>query len=92
MKSEKMLIGLLLGVAAGATLGILFAPDNGSNTRKKLSNSGEDFMDDLKEKFDGFMKTAKDKLANAKTESEDMWDNGKAKAQDFKKEVKNVIN
>lgn len=91
MKTEKLLISVLLGVAAGATLGILFAPDNGSNTRKKLSNSGEDFMDDMKEKFDGFLKTAKEKLANAKNEGEDIWDNGKAKGQDMKKEVRNAL-
>ena len=91
MKTEKILLGVLVGIAAGATLGILFAPDNGSNTRKKLSNSGEDFMDDMKERFDVFLKVAKDKLAIAKNEGEDMWDNGKAKAQDFKKDVKNAM-
>lgn len=37
MKTNKTVIGILGGVAVGATLGILFAPDKGSNTRKKPS-------------------------------------------------------
>ena len=36
MKAGKVFLGVLAGVAAGAVLGILFAPDKGSKTRKKI--------------------------------------------------------
>lgn len=35
MDTGKVLLGILAGLATGAVLGILFAPDKGSDTRKK---------------------------------------------------------
>ena len=55
MKSGKVLLGVLAGVAAGALLGILFAPEKGTSTRKKILGKGEDYADGLKEKFNEFV-------------------------------------
>ena len=66
MDTGKILVGVLAGLAAGAVLGVLFAPDKGSLTRKKICKKGEDMTDDLKEKFDEFLNNISEKFDKAK--------------------------
>ena len=59
-------MGILAGVAAGALIGILFAPDKGTETRKKIVEKGEDYVDGLKEKINGLIDDVTKKVDGTK--------------------------
>ncbi len=61
MKSGDVFLGVLAGVAAGALMGILFAPEKGSRTRKHIANKADGYADDLKEKFEDMVDGLNDK-------------------------------
>ncbi|HXU28440.1 MAG TPA: YtxH domain-containing protein [Bacteroidia bacterium] len=86
MSSGKLVLGALAGLAAGAVLGILFAPDKGSKTRAKLMSKGEEYADSLKEKYDELVDT----ITSKAEEVEKMAEKGKAKYDEVKKDVKHA--
>ena len=83
MKSGKILLGLLAGVAIGATLGIIFAPDKGSATRKKISKKRDELTEELENKFDKFVDNITEKFETVKDEAASMARKGEHKAESF---------
>ena len=91
MSTGKVLLGVLAGAAAGTLLGILFAPEKGVTTRKRILDKGVDYEDDLKYYFYEFMDSLKGKAETAKEEGKDLIDKGKTKYDEAKKEVKHAV-
>ena len=78
MKS-KFITGLLLGAAAGVVLGILFAPNKGSETRKKLAKKGGNLRDDIK-----------DKLKDIRAEAEELIQKGKDSGEKIRSTIEEL--
>jgi gas vesicle protein len=87
MDSGKLVLGVLIGVTVGATLGILFAPDKGSTTRQKIVDRGEGYADDVKEKLDEFISSITGRFEKAKEEATEFASKVKKNYNETKKET-----
>ena len=75
MNANKVLMGVLGGVAVGAVEGILFAPAKGTKTRKRIMKKGNNLKKDLKNKLENVYNTVT-------TKYEDVLDQAKEFATD----------
>lgn len=91
MTSGKVLAGVFAGIAIGATLGILLAPDKGSVTRKKISDKGIDYKDTLMYLFYELMDTVKEKSGAFKEEGNNIVNQGKTKFDDATEAIKQAV-
>jgi gas vesicle protein len=90
MKANKIALGVLGGIAAGAALGILFAPAKGADTRKKIQQKGNDCADDLKNKLDNISDVLKDNYEKMFQDGKNRFADGKSKFDAVKNEIKNA--
>jgi gas vesicle protein len=82
MKTRQLLLGALIGLTAGAVIGILFAPKKGSVTRRFISQKGNVYVDDLKERFNESLKTVNQKIDSLKDEVKSMVKKGLIKTDE----------
>ena len=87
MSTGKVLLGVLAGVAVGAALGIIFAPDKGSATRKKISKKSDQFADELVGKFNEFIEGLNEKFGNFIKETARKGKDEKIEVEDTEAEV-----
>ena len=91
MSSGKVLLGVLAGIAVGALVGTLLAPEKGSDTRQKLADKGDDLLEDFKGQFGDLISSLKDKFDQKVEEAEGVVSKGKSKYNEAKNEFKNSM-
>jgi gas vesicle protein len=73
--SNKVVLGILGAMAAGVVIGLLIAPEKGSDMRKKIGKTARDWSDNLghmftrgKQAADDIMNEAKDRVRSTADE------------------------
>ena len=81
----KSLPGVLVGLAVGAVIGILLAPESGNKTRKRISSESDSFFKDLQDQLQSGLDNIKsqynDYVDAAADKSNDLVGKAKRKAK-----------
>lgn len=90
-KSAALFLTFIAGVAAGTLVGVLYAPDEGKNTRDKISFQ----LDRYREKLLAMLSNLKDQselpVSAAKTEGERIISDTKAEAEKLLSDVEALM-
>ena len=88
MRSGKVVLGAVVGVAAGAVLGLLFAPGKGAAIRKKMAQKGTDYVEDVQENLSEYIDGATEEYDSIKKGAADFVDKAKKNAASMAKAVR----
>ncbi|TVR77481.1 MAG: YtxH domain-containing protein [Saprospirales bacterium] len=93
--SEKGILAFLAGLATGATLGILFAPRSGEETRKIITDKADEYSDQAKQQVDEMIKAGKKEILKAQKKAmeavEEVTKNFKEAEEALSDEVKGKV-
>jgi gas vesicle protein len=90
-KNTGLLVAFVSGIAVGATLGILYAPDEGKNTRDKLAFKLSKYREKLTELINNLSNNGEGVLNTAKAESQKVVADTKEKAERMLADVDALI-
>lgn len=90
-RGSSNLLAFVLGAATGAVLGILYAPDKGSNTRDKLSYQLDKYKKQLEDLLEDLVNGKVEISSMAKEESKKVVSDARRKAEQLLTDVDDLI-
>ena len=90
-KSSRSFWAFVVGAAAGAIVGILYAPDKGENTRNKLYYQLNKYRDQLKELINDIVDGKEVIETTAKSEGKKVVQDAKIKAEKLLEDVEKML-
>jgi gas vesicle protein len=89
--SGNSLLAFLIGAAAGSLIGILYAPDKGSNTRDKLTYRLHKYRKSLEELIDDLINENDATFSEAKSHGEKVVNDAREKAERLLEDVDELL-
>jgi gas vesicle protein len=90
-KSSRSFWAFVVGAAAGAVVGILYAPDKGENTRSKLYYQLNKYRDQLKQLINDIVDGKEVIETSAKSEGKKVVQDAKIKAEKLLEDVEKMM-
>ena len=91
MASTKSFLSLLAGLAAGAAIGILYAPDKGWKTRARVKKAAANGYEDLKENVGNLGAKVDEKTAEAKETIKNIRETLREKGAEIKEGTRDML-
>ena len=91
MASTKSFLSILAGLAAGAAIGILYAPDKGWKTRARVKKAAANGYEDLKENLGDLGTKVDEKTAEAKETINSLRDTLREKGSEIKEGTRKLL-
>lgn len=91
MASTKSFLSILAGLAAGAAIGILYAPDKGWKTRARVKKAAANGYEGLKENLGDLGTKVDEKTAEAKETIKNLRDTLREKGSEIKEGTRKLL-
>ena len=91
MASTKSFLSILAGLAAGAAIGILYAPDKGWKTRARVKKAAANGYEDMKENLGDLGAKVDEKAAEAKETINNLRDTLREKGSEIKEGTRKLL-
>jgi gas vesicle protein len=79
----KVILGLIGAAAAGVAIGLLIAPEKGSETRKRIAKTTGDWADQVS----GLFRNGRDEYENLKNKARNMKSSAEQKMSNLKEDL-----